>query len=341
MALSAAEAAKTCRAKLIASVQSIWTEQWGLAPNAKTPRAKGERVAIVLSGGVDTCAVVEALRENGFVVDLALTVYCDPSATDRPYAPLIAKSYGVDHVEIECGKDELLQGPLQLCVEALRSFDPMQIRNSMVVARALMEAKERGMRYVLTGDGSDELMGGYSFSWATEDPLWTQKRGEMCSDWFFSAPVLGEALGLKVTSPFTAPIFADWALSSLDKALCIGKRDLEAAPGEARQHRQTGKLPLREAFPEAISAWRRKDPIEVGSGATVLGKEEGRYFSDLINAEELLQEKQRLLREDKVVIRNPEHLYYYRVFRQALLPYLWSMAGTSQVNKLGSRYWSS
>lgn len=312
---SSEEAGKICHEKLVESVRKIWQNDWKLG-NEQEARSS-DRVALVLSGGVDTCAVVSALRECGFQVDLALTVYCDPTATDRPYAPAIAKEWGVEHIEIECSKEELLADPLRLCVESLTSFDPMQIRNSMVVARALMEAKSRGVRYVLTGDGSDELMGGYSFSWNTEDPVWSQKRYEMCSDWFFSATSLGESLGLDVKSPYTEAIFKDWALSSLDKALCIGERELETKPGEQRILHRTGKLPLRDAFPDAFSAWRRKDPIEVGSGATILGANEGKYFSSLISADELLKEKERILHEDHLIIRNPEHLYYYRVFRKA------------------------
>eukprot|EP00122_Pirum_gemmata_P008013 Pgem_evm1s7374 len=41
----------------------------------------------------------------------------------------------------------------------------------------------------------------------------------------------------------------------------------------------TGKIPLREAFPESISAWRRKDPIEVGSGSRRLSVD---YFNELV-----------------------------------------------------------
>jgi asparagine synthase (glutamine-hydrolysing) len=65
--------------------------------------------------------------------------------------------------------------------------------------------------------------------------------------------------------------FSAWALG-LSKAACIGERPIELCPAGERLVHQTGKLPLRGAFPRALSAWRRKDPIEVGSGSDKLGK---------------------------------------------------------------------
>lgn len=46
----------------------------------------------------------------------------------------------------------------------------------------------------LTGDASDELLGGYSFTWRADDPVWSEKRAQMCSTWTFCAPTLAEAL---------------------------------------------------------------------------------------------------------------------------------------------------
>ena len=40
--------------------------------------------------------------------------------------------------------------------------------------------------------------------------------------------------------------------------------------GDDVQDHTTGKVILREAY-STVSLWRRKDPIEMGSGATVIG----------------------------------------------------------------------
>lgn len=191
----------------------------------------------------------------------------------------------------------------------------MELRNSIVVGRALSEAKALGVKYLLTGDGADELLGGYSFTHSSQDPVWSEKRADMCGTWSFSAPVMGEALGIKVASPYTAAGFKQWALASTSRNDCIGDRSQEVSPGGERSVRVAGKLPLRDAYPSAFSADRRKDPIEVGSGSTVLGAEQGKFFADLIPAAAFLEEKAAIAEALHITIRDPEHLFYFRVFR--------------------------
>ena len=50
--------------------------------------------------------------------------------------------------------------------------------------------------------------------------------------------------------------FIDFAVTT-SRADCIGDRMIELAPGEERTLHITGKLCLREAFPDSPSAWRR------------------------------------------------------------------------------------
>jgi asparagine synthase (glutamine-hydrolysing) len=90
--------------------------------------------------------------------------------------------------------------------------------------------------------------------------------------------------------------------------------ELSPSPLESRELRQTGKICLRLAFPESISAFRRKDPIEVGSGCSEAHLKE--YFEQLIPDAVFVVEKDRIQREDSVTIRDVEHLFYYNEFRK-------------------------
>lgn len=87
---------------------------------------------------------------------------------------------------------------------------------------------------------------------------------------------------------------------------------MHAVPGTALETHKTGKIPLREAFPESFSAWRRKDPIEIGSGSTELSR--AGFWTELISTAELEAEKQRIATDEGVTIRDSEHLWYYREF---------------------------
>jgi len=299
-----------CRDALVASVRDILLE-WDTEGDMPW--------GILLSGGTDTCAVVEALSLLERLPAVAFTVYMkDSPSTDRPYAQAAANKFGIEHVELELSAEELLGDPLAFCIEHLKSFDPMELRNSVVVAAAILQAHKQGIRCLLTGDGSDELMGGYSFTWKSEEPEWTEKRDAMCREWFFSAPVLGKAIGdMKIRSPFTSESFSNWAISNLHKIDCIASAKFEKVPNGVKSYGAIGKTPLRDAFPESLAAWRHKDPIEVGSGTTIFRSPF--WFKDNIVKlpdEEFLSVQRKILEEDSIVIRDHEHYYYYMVFKK-------------------------
>lgn len=49
---------------------------------------------------------------------------------------------------------------------------------------------------VLTGDGADELMGGYSYTWGTTDEaVWLEKRNDLATKMNFATPAMAAALG--------------------------------------------------------------------------------------------------------------------------------------------------
>ena len=135
-----AAVANACRSRLISSVERLWKTEWGLPKDSA-------QVGLILSGGVDTCAVLESLLSLGLRPSIAFTVFASPDATDRPYASGLAKQCPwMEHVVLECSPTELLEAPLGLCVKSLGTFDGMELRNSIVVARAIMEAQRRGVK---------------------------------------------------------------------------------------------------------------------------------------------------------------------------------------------------
>ena len=73
---------------------------------------------------------------------------------------------------------------------------------------------------------------------------------------------------------------------------------------------------LREAY-DTIASWRRKDPIEVGSGVTVISHDA--YWADLISDAELHEAKAEALARG-FVLKDKEHLANFRAFEQAFGP---------------------
>jgi asparagine synthase (glutamine-hydrolysing) len=183
----------------------------------------------------------------------------------------------------------------------------------------MQKAKELGADVVITGDGADELMGGYSFHWGlTDEELWVKKRNDLAVNMNFATPALAEACGLTSESPYLEDSFIEWVTASTSRSDCIAERPIELCPTapEERTMHITGKVCLRDAFPDSGSAHRRKDPIEVGSGATLFNVDKSSFFESIIPKEEFEAERDTILREDRVAIRDAEHLFYYRAFKK-------------------------
>ncbi len=253
---------------------------------------------LLLSGGLDTSVVAEIAQGRG--LREALTVIASEDAPDRPFAREVAGRLGLSHHEIVTDLPGLLED-LPAVVRVLATFDPMELRNSVVVARGLREARRLGIPEVLTGDGADELFAGYSFLWSLPPATLRDRLDRMAAGMRFSSFPLGQALGVKVRAPFLDPRVVAFAAG-------LGREDLVGS----RDGTTMGKVLLRFAFPEVPAVWRRKDPIEVGSGSTRLPE----FFRERMAPRAFVAAQDRIRREDGVAIRDAEHLAYYRVFRE-------------------------
>ena len=270
---------------------------------------------IILSGGVDTCAILAQAKQSGMQFAAAITVLCGDDSPDKEFAAAAAAEHSIAHVIIKVTPTDLLQEYLPACVKLLNTFDGMTLRNSLVVAAAMRKAGEMGMKHAVVGDGADELFGGYSFMWGMADdlPQWKDKRDKMCRKWTFATTQLAGVHGITVHSPYTEPTFVAWALDKTTRSDCIGERPIRLTHGGETIMHMTGKVCLREAY-ETISSWRRKDPIEVGSGITIIGHDP--FWEGLISDEELEAAKADGLTRG-FVLKNKEHLANFRSFEQA------------------------
>lgn len=256
--------------------------------------------AILLSGGLDTSIVATLARDRG--LRFAVTVVVGDDAPDLAYATGLARSLGVEHVVLRRSLDQLAAS-LPALVRIIGSFDGMFLRNDIVVYEGLREVAACGFRSCWTGDGADEMFAGYSFVFERSPEEIERVIRRFATTMRFNGPAIGRALGVDVHSPFIDPTVIAHAVT-LPGASFVMEAD----------GRRMGKAPLRRAFASVLPAGhvlRRKDPIEIGSGSTALREHVAARVGDAFD-----EGAAQILAEDRVRIRDPEHLAYYRVYRK-------------------------
>jgi asparagine synthase (glutamine-hydrolysing) len=115
-------------------------------------------VGVLLSGGIDSAVVAGLLREAGANGLASFTVgYDDPLYDERALARRVAQRHGTEHHELVVGPDDFLRALPRL---AWYRDEPIA-EPSEVPLFLLAEHAARHVKVVVSGDGGDELFGGY------------------------------------------------------------------------------------------------------------------------------------------------------------------------------------
>ncbi|MGB6872557.1 MAG: asparagine synthase C-terminal domain-containing protein [Dehalococcoidia bacterium] len=247
---------------------------------------------ILLSGGVDTGILAFVARPNtGFTVALK-----DSLASDLGYSEKISKLLGIQHKKMEFTTEEAL-ATLPEVIGILKTFD-LALLNDLSIYFALKLARGSGISSVMTGDGADELFAGYSYMAELPPKDLERYIRRLSQNWHFSANELGRALGVEIKQPFLDEDFVSFAL--------------EISP-ELKVKDGVGKYILRKSFEDLIPAeimWRRKEPIEYGSGSTKL--------HEIINNMGADGEFQSARKEVDIKFINKEHFFYWCIYDQVV-----------------------
>jgi asparagine synthase (glutamine-hydrolysing) len=251
-------------------------------------RAEG----MLLSGGLDTSILAFVARPGmGFTVALKGSL-----ASDLVYSDKITKLLGIQHKKMEFTTGEAL-AILPEVIGILKTFD-LALPNDLSIYFALKLARENGISSVMTGDGGDELFAGYSYMAELPPKDLGRYIRKLSQNWHFSANELGGALGIEIRQPFLDKDFVRFALKI--------NPELKVRDG-------VGKYILRKSFEDLIPAemvWRRKEPIEYGSGSTKL--------HEVIN--NMVADGEFQLVTNKVDIKfiNKEHFFYWRIYNKVV-----------------------
>jgi len=256
----------------------------------------------LFSAGTDTQIIVYEVVKYKPDIPCLTMAFKHGNPRDAEYVKQMVALLKLNQETHEFGREEVLKYYPKV-VEALKKFDPMEIRNSLPVYIGLTLLKPKGIKSVFTGDGLDELFG-YPWQFHLSEAEFAQKQQEMWAEMGFSSVPMAASLGMTIKAPYLDPLFMDWA-----KKLPI-KLKINLYNGV-----KFSKWILRKAYEDVIPKdiiWRPKAPLEQGTGTEALRT----HFNDMLTDKEFEEKKKAILAEDDVKIQDKEQLLYYEHFKK-------------------------
>lgn len=216
---------------------------------------------VLLSGGLDSSIIAALARRfsdrgqplHSFAIGL-------PDAPDLAAAREVAAHVGTEHHELHFTVQEGIDA-LPEVIHHLETYDVTTIRAATPMYLMARQIRARGIRMVLSGEGSDEIFGGYLYFHRAPDPRAFHEETVRKLDRLHLYDCLRAnkamaAWGVEARVPFLDRDFVDVAMQ-MDPAAKM------AGPGRMEKHL------LREAFADALPAsiaWRQKEQFSDGVG---------------------------------------------------------------------------
>ena len=256
---------------------------------------------ISLSGGLDRSILASCIMDkkiNAFVL-----VAKDFASKDLMYAQLVAKQNHLNLKVISANVEDLLSAAEEI-IKILKVFNPIEIRNNIVVYLTMKTAKESGCSSIMTGDGADELFAGYNFFKRLSGQDLDKDLERIWKVMHYPSKSISKSVGISLCTPFLDDIVAEYA---------------KKIPSNLKVHEEKGikygKWILRKAFEDILPGsivWREKDAMQDGSGTSGLTA----FLDNLITDSIYDAKSKQYLEKDKVSLSSKESLYYYEIYRK-------------------------
>jgi asparagine synthase (glutamine-hydrolysing) len=115
-------------------------------------------VGVLLSGGIDSCTLAALASEAEGRVSTFTIGFDERQFDERDLARIVAERYGTDHHEL------LVQPDAAALLPALaEAFDEPFADSSAIPTYLVSELARRHVKVALSGEGGDELFGGYNY----------------------------------------------------------------------------------------------------------------------------------------------------------------------------------
>ncbi|MEI8361139.1 MAG: asparagine synthase (glutamine-hydrolyzing) [bacterium] len=142
----------------ISDYTTVKKEVWSLFKNSVEKRLISDvSVGAFLSGGIDSTSVVAAMSEVGCKNINTYVISMNGVSDDQRFAKLAANYYGTNHYEIELNDIDYQAATRDVAKIYDEPFFDQSALPSLLINREI----KKNVSVVLSGDGGDELFGGY------------------------------------------------------------------------------------------------------------------------------------------------------------------------------------
>jgi asparagine synthase (glutamine-hydrolysing) len=122
------------------------------------------KVGVLLSGGVDSCLIAKLVNDIASGLGIRVIAYTAglPDSPDVNFAREFARELGIKHKMKILTIDEV-EEYIPKAIEAIENSDFVQIETGIGLYAAIDMASQDGTRVIFSGQGPDELWGGYNW----------------------------------------------------------------------------------------------------------------------------------------------------------------------------------
>jgi asparagine synthase (glutamine-hydrolysing) len=271
---------------------------------------KNEQICTFLSGGIDSVIITHIAKS--IIKNLTVFSVGVNGSKDLIYARKFAKLNNLEHFELMITLDDIRKSIRQV-IYALESFDAALIRSAVpMFLLSKFVHENNGFDVVLTGEGGDELFGGYDYlvDLMVKNDSFNKELGKLLKVEHKTGLQRVDRIPYYFSLEARAPLF-DQRLVKMSFRIPPEFKIYSNPHGIAK------KWILRKAFENEIPEefiWRKKQKFSDGAGSQFLFKE---YISSKISDEEFKEEKNI---HNEIILRSKEELYYWRIFEEFFNP---------------------
>ena len=265
---------------------------------------KKENIGVLFSGGIDSTIITHISKD--LIKNLNVYTIGLEGSADLIYAKKFVEKHKLDHTIVKITLEDMLE-ILPEVIYALETYDAALIRSSVPMFIISRKIKNDGnVDIILTGEGGDELFGGYEYLKNFKSPIKFHNE-------------LVNLLEVEYKTGLQRVDRIPYFFSIEARVPLFDRRIVEYSfkiPTELKIFRKDGvgfaeKWILRKAFEKEISEefiWRKKQKFSAGVGTQFLLRD---YIEKEISDEEFNFEKQSI---PFLRLRSKEELYYWKIF---------------------------